>query len=116
MISRQPLPIIDYSELDSGIWRYVKIIREAGINTIASCQGRNNPGYHSDIDGPHSGDWPYITIQGTSAEAFIAVGVAIYEGLPIRSIEQSWFIYPEDRHSLIGPDWRITFWEKDRLK
>ena len=116
MSNRQKLPKIDYEKLDAGIRRYVKIIRETGVNTLASCQGRDNPGYHPETDGPHSGDWPYITIHGTAADAFIALGIAIYEGLPIRSIEQSWFVYPSDRCVPVGPEWRITFWEKDSLK
>jgi hypothetical protein len=116
MSNRQKLQKIDYKKLDSGIRRYVKIIRDAGVNTIASCQGRDNPGYRPEIDGSHSGDWPYITIYGSAADAFIALGIAIYEGLPIRSIEQRWFVYPADRCVPIGPEWRITFWEKDRLK
>jgi hypothetical protein len=35
------------------------------------------------------------------------------EGLSVRSIEQQWFVYPEDKRTPSGPQWRITFWEKD---
>jgi len=28
------------------------------------------------------------------------------------SIEQSWFVYPEAPAVPVGPQWRITFWEK----
>jgi hypothetical protein len=114
MSDRQKLPKIDYGKLDPGIRRYVKIIRDFGIQTLSSCQGRDNPGYHPVIDGPHHGDWPYILIHGASAQAFIAVGAALIEGLPVRTIEQSWTIYPEDPRILSGPQWRITFWEKDK--
>jgi hypothetical protein len=100
-------------KLDSGIRRYVGILNKAGITTLASCEGRKNPGYIPKRDGPHHGDWPYVTIHGSSADAFIALGVGIREGLPIRSIEQSWFVYPEDRTVPVGPQWRITFWQKD---
>ena len=116
MSNRQKLAKIDYEKLDPGIRRYVKIIREAGVNTLASCQGRDNPGYHPEIHGPHSGDWPYIAIQGATPDVFIALGNALYEGLPVRSIEQRWFVYPEDRCAPIGPEWRITFWRKDDLR
>lgn len=116
MSNRQKLQKLDYEKLDAGIRRYVKIIRDVGVDTLTSCQGRDNLGYHPDIDGPHSGDWPYIIIHGTAADAFIALGIAIYEGLPVRSVEQSWFVYPEDRCVPIGPEWRITFWEKDGMK
>jgi hypothetical protein len=46
----------------------------------------------------------------------MTVGIALNEGLPVRSIEQQWFTYPEDKHVLHGPSWRITFWEKDKLE
>jgi hypothetical protein len=35
------------------------------------------------------------------------------QGLPVRSIEQSWFVYPENSTVPVGPQWRITFWCKD---
>jgi hypothetical protein len=116
MTNRQKLPKINYDELDPGIRRYIKIIHEAGIQTLTSCQGRDDPGYYPEIHGPHSGDWPYITILEAAPDVFIALEIALYEGLPVRSIEQSWFIYPEDRCVLIGPEWRITIWRKDDLK
>jgi hypothetical protein len=106
---------INYKNLDRGIRRFVKILNDASISTLASCEGRKDPGYHPERDGPHHGDWPYIIINGTSADAYIAIGAALKEGLPVRSIEQSWFTYPEDSRVLVGPQWRITFWEKDRL-
>jgi len=105
----------DYDGLDAGIRRFVKILHDAGILTLSSCEGRKEPGYYLERDGPHHGDWPYILINGTAANAYIAIGAALREGLPVRSIEQSWFIYPEDRMVLHGPQWRITFWEKDGL-
>jgi len=100
--------------LDSGIRRHVSILQKAGIRTLSSCEGRKNPGYDEKRDGPHHGDWPYVIIGGTSAEAFLALAAALKEGLPVRSIEQSWFVYPEDKKIPVGPQWRITFWEKDR--
>ena len=64
-------------------------------------------------DGPHHGDWPYVIIHGTAADAFIALGTALKAGRPVRSVEQSWFVYPESPSVPIGPQWRITFWGKD---
>jgi hypothetical protein len=101
------------AEIDLGIRRNVEILHKAGIDTLSSCEGRENPGYHPQRDGPHHGDWPYIIINGTAADAFIALGAALKEGLPVRSIEQSWFVYPEDITVPVGPQWRITFWKKD---
>jgi len=106
---------IDLSTLDHGIRQAVRILREAGVSTVASCEGRDSPGYHPQRDGPHHGDWPYVTIHGTAADAFVALGTALREGLPVRSIEQSWFIYPEAPSVPVGPQWRITFWRKEVL-
>jgi hypothetical protein len=100
-------------ELDLGIRRPVEILWQAGVATLSSCEGRKNPGYRPKRDGAHHGDWPYVIIHGTAADAFIALGVALREGLPVRSIEQSWFVYPEARTVPVGPQWRITSWEKD---
>jgi hypothetical protein len=104
------------SELDPGIRKAVRILQETGIQTLSSCQGRNRPGYSPERDGPHHGDWPYVIIHGTAAHAFIAMGAALKEGLPVRSIEQSWFVYPEAPATPIGPQWRITFWQKEAAK
>jgi hypothetical protein len=106
---------IDYKRIDLGIRRFVKILNDEGIETLSSCEGRKNPGYHPKRDGPHHGDWPYIILSGTIADAYIAIGSALKEGLPVHSIEQSWFTYPEDPNVLNGPQWRITFWRKDSL-
>ena len=103
----------DHERLDSGIRRFVKILNDAGVETLSSCEGRKNPGYSPKRDGPHHGDWPYVLLNGTITDAYIAIGSALKEGLPVRSIEQSWFTYPEDPRILNGPQWRITFWRKD---
>lgn len=99
--------------LDSGIRRHVEIIQRAGVDTLSSCEGRNNPGYHPKRDGQHHGDWPYVMLNGTITDAYIAVGAALSAGLPVRSIEQSWFTHLGEPMVLVGPSWRITFWEKD---
>jgi hypothetical protein len=108
--------IMDLDELDPGIREAVRVLRNSGIDTLSSCEGRKNPGYDPRRDGPHHGDWPYVTINGTSADAFIALGAAIKEGLSVRSIEQSWFVYPEAPSVPVGPQWRITFWQKSKAE
>jgi hypothetical protein len=105
-------PQIRWKQLDSGIRETVRILRESGVETLSSCEGRKNPGYYPKRDGPHHGDWPYVVIHGTAADGFVALGVALRQGLPVRSIEQSWFVYPEAPTVPIGPQWRITFWQK----
>lgn len=104
---------IAWNEIDPGIRRMVRALSDGGVHTVASCEGRRNPGYRPRRDGPHHGDWPYVTIHGTSAHAFLAMGIALREGFPVRSIEQGWFVYSESPTVPIGPEWRITFWEKD---
>ena len=104
---------LQWRQFDPGIREIVRILQESGIKTLSSCEGRKNPGYRPGRDGPHHGDWPYILIYGTAADAFIALGAALKAGRPVRSIEQSWFVYPEAPTVPIGPQWRITFWEKD---
>jgi len=80
--------------------------------SLSSCEGRRNTGYHPKRDGALHEDWPYVILNGTTADAFIAPGAAPRQGLPVRSIEQSWFVYPEAPSVPVGPQWRITFWEK----
>ena len=101
-----------FEGLDPGIREAVRILQTAGINTLSSREGRQKPGYDPARDGPHHGDWPYVILNGTAADAFMALGAALREGLPIRSIEQSWFVYPETPSVPVGPQWRITFWQK----
>ena len=105
---------IETAALDDGIRKAVIVLRNAGIDTLSSCEGSDNPGYHPEQHGPHHGDWPYVIINGTAADAFIALGAAIKEGLCVRSVEQSWFVYPEAPGVPVGPQWRITFWQKSK--
>jgi hypothetical protein len=105
---------MELDTLDPGIREAVRVLQNSGIDTVSSCEGRENPGYDPKRDGPHHGDWPYVTINGTAADAFIALGAAIKEGLSVRSIEQSWFVYPEAPSVPVGPQWRITFWQKSK--
>ena len=107
---------MDLDRLDPGIREAVRILQNSGIDTLSSCEGRANPGYDPKRDGPHHGDWPYVTISGTAADAFTALGAAIKEGLSVRSIEQSWFVYPEAPCVPVGPQWRITFWQKSKAE
>ena len=110
------MPRTKYEEFDAGIRETVRMLHKHGVETVSSCEGRTNPGYCPKRDGPHHGDWPYITINGTAADAFIALGAALKEGRSVRSIEQSWFVYPESPTVPVGPQWRITFWQKDASK
>lgn len=103
---------IRWNQLDRGIREAVRILHANGVDTLSSCEGRKNPGYYPKRDGPHHGDWPYIIINGTSADALVALGAALKNGFPVRSIEQSWFVYPESPREPVGPQWRITFWKK----
>lgn len=111
-IRKQKQNKVELLALDPGIREAVRILRDSGIDTLSSCEGRRSPGYHPKRDGPHHGDWPYVILNGTTADAFMALGAVLRQGLPVRSIEQSWFVYPEAPSVPVGPQWRITFWEK----
>jgi len=99
-------------QIDPGIRAAVRCLWNHGIKTVSSCEGRKEPGYLPKRDRPHHGDWPYVIINGTAADAFIALGELLKEGSPVRSIEQSWFVYPETPCVPVGPQWRITLWKK----
>jgi hypothetical protein len=101
--------------IDAGIAKDVDALTRSGIQTLSSCEGRDDPGYSPQRDGEHHGDWPYVIFSGTSADAFQALAAAFREGLPVRSIEQSWFVYPENPGVPVGPQWRITFWQKTHI-
>jgi hypothetical protein len=85
---------------DKGIKRYVEILRTEGVETYESCEGGAG----------HTYPEPTICFYGQIQEGFRALAVALENGLPVREIRQFWFI--QDKQP-VGPDWAITFWEKD---
>ncbi len=85
--------------LDSGIERAVLILRREGIHTYESCQGGKG----------HSYPEPAVRFEGDHGEEWRALGVAIYNGLPVKEIRRVWSVIhgqPE------GPVSEIVFWEQ----
>jgi len=85
--------------LDLGIARAVRILREADLHTIESCEG-----------GPdHSYPEPTVKFSGTPACGWKAAAQLMYRGLPIKRLGQVWtFEYGLPT----GPDWIVTFTRK----
>jgi hypothetical protein len=89
--------------LDPWIGFAVKVLRDAGIETIESCQG--GPG--------HCYAEPTVRFGGTSTAGFRAFNTAMEHGLPVRSLQRSWTV--EDGE-LTGPHWYIVFHPLWKLK
>ncbi len=88
--------------LDSGIKKYVEILRSDGIETYESCEGGAGHAYPE----------PTICFYGQIGEGFRALAVAIENGLPVSELRQFWSI--EDLQPT-GPDWAITFSKKVKV-
>ena len=69
-----PDEIADCPGLDPGIRPYVKLLREAGIETCQSCQGGKGHAYPE----------PTIEFHGTYADGFRALAIAQTFGLTSR--------------------------------
>jgi hypothetical protein len=85
--------------IDMGIVRAVKVLRDAGIHTIESCEGGSG----------HSYPEPTVKFSGGPARGWQALGILMDYGLPVHRIGQVWTMtYGRPT----GPDWIVTFREK----
>lgn len=82
--------------LDEGIAEAVHILREAGVETIESCEGGEG----------HAFPEPTIRFAGNPGEGARAYSVAITFGLPVKSIGRVWDVVSGE---LSGPWWEIVF-------
>jgi len=82
--------------LDKGIERAVFLLREAGIETFASCDGGKGHPYSE----------PTIRFHGDRSEGFKALAVALQNGLPVTELKRVWDV--EDREPT-GPFWELIF-------
>lgn len=93
-------PKMDDSEfeppLDEGIKQQVLILRSAGIETYASCEGGEG----------HTYPEPTIRFHGNAWEGFRAFAVAMVHGLNVSALRRMWSI--EDGE-LVGPYWEMVF-------
>lgn len=84
--------------VDLGVVRAVKVLRDAEIATVESCDGSEGHGYPE----------PIIRFEGTPAEGWRAISVLMAFGdtFPIRRLSRTWaFSYGAPR----GPFWELTF-------
>lgn len=89
-----PMPMT----LDKGMREPVRILRKAGIETFASCDGGNG---HPYIE-------PTIRFHGDRSEGFKALVVAIQHAWPVSDIRRVWDIIDGEP---TGPFWELVFYE-----
>jgi len=95
---RVPLHVPD--GLDRGVARYVRVLREHGVETFESCHGGRG----------HAFPEPTIRFYGQHEEGFRALAVALEHGIPVDSIRRYWTVLGAEPH---GPRWEMTFRERD---
>lgn len=84
-------------DLDPGIRQYVKVLREAGVETFESCQGGNN----------HAFTEPTIRFHGGVGAGWHAMNAALSCGLPVLALHRTWYV--EDSNVPTGPHWQLVF-------
>jgi hypothetical protein len=85
-------------QIDVGIARAVRILRENGIETFESCEGGEG----------HAFPEPTVRFHGRHS-GFKAFTVAMEHGLPVLALRLS---YAEHDRALDGPHWEIVFRER----
>jgi len=83
--------------LDEGIAGAVRILRQAGIYTYASCEGGVGHPYPE----------PTIRFSGERSEGFRALAIALENGLRVSSLRRVWQLIDGEP---TGPDWELTFY------
>jgi len=77
------LPFSDWygsTPLDKGIERLVRTLRYHGIETVQSCEGGEG---HSFIE-------PTVRFLGEKGDGFIALGLALSLGFPVKCVRKVW--------------------------
>lgn len=82
--------------LDIGIARAVRVLRDAGLTTVESCQGGEG----------HSYPEPTVKFEGTPACGWRAVTALMDHGLPVSELRLAWTFEFDQPH---GPTWMVTF-------
>jgi hypothetical protein len=86
----------DYPDLDPGIYRAVRVLREAGVETFESCEGGAG----------HAYPVPTVRLHGTRAEGWRALGIALEHGLPVSQLRRTWPMVDGEPE---GPCWELVF-------
>lgn len=92
----------DFLKLDPKIKDIVLILIQAGVETFASCQGKEPGDYnHAYLEPTVRFGW-----GADGAAGFKALSVAIEHGLPMCDLRHVWTI---ENDMPIGPFWEMTF-------
>ena len=86
---------LDLSGVDEGIRDAVRVLQDAGVETIESCEG--GPG--------HAFPDPTVRFHGNSTEGFRAYSAAITRGLRVYALRR---VYDVVDGELTGPWWEIV--------
>lgn len=89
-------PDVSSLGLDPGIEEAVAILRGGGIETYESCEGTDGHAYLE----------PTVAFFGDDTEGMRAWAWAVQHGLPVRQVRRVWH---NERGTLVGPHWHITF-------
>ena len=84
------------SGVDDGIRDAVRVLLDAGVETIESCQGGAD----------HAFPEPTIRFNGNNVEGFRAFAAAVTRGLRVYSLRR---VYAVVEGELSGPWWEIVF-------
>lgn len=84
------------SVLDPGIARYVRVLRDTGIETFESCEGGEG----------HAFPEPTIRFHGDKATGLEALAVAQRADLPVAELRRTWPVLDGEP---TGPWWELTF-------
>lgn len=96
---RPPYTARDVKRVDKGIAREVRVLWEAGIETIESCQGGKG----------HPFPEPTVRFAGDQSEGFKAVAIALQHGLRVDQLRRYYTVIGGE---LVGPYWEMTFHQK----
>jgi hypothetical protein len=88
--------------LDRWIGYAVKVLRDAGIETIESCDGSGGHAYRE----------PTVRFVGTNAAGYRAVAAALDHGLPAFELRRVWRVHDSE---LEGPVWDLVFYPRSKL-
>lgn len=82
--------------LDEGIAEVVKVLMDAGVHTMESCEGGDG----------HAFDLPTVKFSGGSGDGWRALAVCQDCALPVRNLERTWDMYDNQPD---GPYWKLVF-------
>ncbi len=87
---------LELEALDQGIRPAVQILVANGVETFESCEDGKGHAFHE----------PTVRFQGTHAEGFRALAIALQHGLRVCELRRYYSI--EDGEP-VGPHWEMTF-------